>query len=118
MIKDFKIGIEGIFGLVLIVILIGLLFDSNQHRKKDKKEYIEFVKTNQKILKKATNQIDSLQKMNAVLEKHYKDVSKLIVVINEDLEKSKKENEKLKKSRPIPYTDKQLDSLRAVWYPR
>ncbi len=104
--------------IVLIIVFGTALFISEGSRRRDKESFNSIIRESQKREKLLKLQLDSLEFSYITLEKHYKEVSDAYIIAKEDINKANKKYEKVRNSKPVPYTDKQIDSVLNRYYPR
>jgi len=111
-----KPKLESIFVVVFVLLLFVLLFSTENNRRLENTRHRQDKAKFKKETEELKHKYDSVDFLSRTLAKHYSDIYKLYVSSEEKQIKLEKENDKLRKSRPIPYTDKQLDSLLTKWY--
>lgn len=104
--------------IVLVILFVATLFISEGSRRRDREYFDNIIKDTEKKEKILKLQLDSLQSSYTILEEKYKDVYNNYIRAAEDLNKANKKYEKVRNSKPVPYTDNQIDSILNRYYPK
>ena len=106
------------FIIALFIVFSAVIFISEGSRRRDKETYDNIIKESKEREKLLKLQFDSLQSSYSILEKHYKDVSDAYNKASKEADTANKKYEKIRNSKPVAYTDKQIDSVLNRYYPR
>jgi len=104
--------------IMLVIVFVAVFVISEGSRRRDKESYTSIIKESNKRERVLRLQVDSLKSVSLKLKKEYNDLKQSYTENKNKLSEINKKYEKIRNSKPVPYTDKQIDSILNRYYPR